>query len=311
MEDLPKLILDPGHELERPKNKFNKKYYYIAGGLVFFLAYFFLLSAPSDFPKGVIFNIQEGDSLRTISLNLESKKIIRSRTAFETLVILYGGEKHLIPSDYLFEDKIPVFEVARRISKGDRHLAPISVTIPEGFTTTEIAETFSSKLSSFNKIKFLEIARGKEGYLFPDTYFFMSGDNEDTALQLMTENFEKKVAPLRSEILAQNKTEDEIIIMASLIEGEANGDMDRGYISGILWRRLAIGMPLQVDVALETYKIRGLPKQPIGNPGLASIKAAIHPVKSNYLYYLHDKEGNVYYATSFAEHKMNKAKYLK
>ncbi len=310
-EDLLQPIIDPGRELNAPAAKFNKSYYLIAGLVVFLSSYFLLLSAPSDFPKGVILNIEEGASLRSISFKLKNENIIRSRTAFETFVIIYGGEKHLIPSDYLFEEEAPVYEVARRISKGDRHLAPISVTIPEGFTISEIAAVFPLKLSNFDSDKFLEKAKGKEGYLFPDTYYFLNGDNEDDALRLMSANFEKKFAPLRSQIHAQNKTESEIIIMASLIEGEANGDTDRGYISGILWRRLSIGMPLQVDVAPETYKEKGLPKAPIGNPGLASIKAAINPVKSSYLYYLHDSEGNIHYAATFAEHKANKARYLK
>jgi UPF0755 protein len=301
----------PASKLGKPAPKFNKRYYYLIGVVVFLLGYFLFFSAPSGFPEGVIVHINEGGSLRSVSLQLKNEKIIRSRTAFEAFVILYGGEKRLIPSDYLFENKVPVFEVARRISKGDRHLAPVSITIPEGFTVAEIADTFASKLSSFDKVKFLQMAEGKEGYLFPDTYFFLTGDNEDIAFRLMTDNFEKKFAPLRPEIVAQNKTEKEIIIMASLIEGEANGDTDRGYISGILWRRLAIGMPLQVDVALETYKARGLPKSPIGNPGLKAIKAALHPTKSNYLYYLHDPEGNIHYATNFTEHKDNKFKYLK
>ena len=264
-----------------------------------------------DFPQPAVVRIEEGSSVRSVSLKLKSEKIIRSRTIFEGFVVLYGGEKRLIPSDYLFETKTPVFEVARRIAKGETGLPPNSVTIPEGFTREEIAQALAAKLSSFDKVKFTAMTKDKEGYLFPDTYFFLSGDNEETAVKLMTENYEKKVAPLRPEIAAQNKTEKDIIIMASLIEGEANGDTDRGYISGILWRRLSIGMALQVDVAMETYKSRGLPKAPIGNPGLESIKAAIHPVKSNYLYYLHDPQGNIHYATSFEEHKQNKLKYLK
>ena len=99
--------------------------------------------------------------------------------------------------------------------------------------------------------------------------------------------------------------------MASIIEREAKGDSDRGYISGILWNRINKNMPLQVDAALKTYKTKGLPEQPICNPGLEAIKAAIHPVLSNYLYYLHDKNGVIHYAKTFEEHKKNKLKYLK
>ena len=98
--------------------------------------------------------------------------------------------------------------------------------------------------------------------------------------------------------------------MASIIEKEARGS-DRGVISGILWKRLSLGRALEVDAAPETYKVKGLPKAPIANPGLAAIKAAIHPENSPYFYYLHDADGNIHYAKSFEEHKRNKELYLK
>ena len=69
-------------------------------------------------------------------------------------------------------------------------------------------------------------------------------------------------------------------------------------------------MLLQVDAAPETYKTKGLPTNPICNPGLKAIEAAIHPLNSTYLYYLHDKNGIIHYAKTFAEHKQNKIKYL-
>ena len=70
-------------------------------------------------------------------------------------------------------------------------------------------------------------------------------------------------------------------------------------------------MPLQVDVAPQTYEMKGLPESPIGNPGLEAIKATISPKSSLYLYYLHDKKGVVHYARTFAEHRQNIVKYLK
>ena len=127
----------------------------------------------------------------------------------------------------------------------------------------------------------------------------------------MSENFEKKIAIVRPDILLSHKTEKEIIIMASIIEREAKRDPDRGFISGILWKRLSLGMPLQVDAVPETYKTKGLPETPISNPGMEAIKAAIHPQNSPYLYYLHDKNGNIHYAKNFAEHQANIKKYLK
>ncbi len=282
-------------------------------GIIIFLIFFcsFLLSPPADFPVGAIVKVELGDSLRDVSLKLKDEHIIRSRLMFEALVIIFNREKSVIRADYYFENKLPVWKIAERISKGEHNMAPIVVTIPEGFDTVQIADIFSSKLANFNKNEFLKEAIELEGYLFPDTYFFLSTDSEINVLKSMTENFNRKIAIIRSDIMASGKTEKEIIIMASLIEGEAKGDTDRGFIAGILWKRLGLNMPLQVDVAPETYKNTGLPKNPIGNPGLEAIKAAIYPKNSPYLYYLHDKNGDIHYAKSFTEHRKNVLKYLR
>ncbi len=288
-----------------------KRIIFLLFGLVTFLVLFYVLffSAPNNFPKGIVISIGKGENLRNLSLDLKQKKVIRSRISFEAFVILLGGERHIAEGDYLLENKLPVFEMARRIVNKDRHLASIKVTIPEGFDNIQIADTFAISLKNFNKDKFL--GKAKIGYLFPDTYFFFSTDDERDVLEYMNQNFNKKLKPYISEIVSSGKSENEIIAMASLIEKEAKGNADRENISGILWNRLAKKMPLQVDSAPETYKARGLPENPISNPGLSSIIAAIHPSISNYLYYLHDKNGLIHYAKTFEEHKINKAKYLK
>lgn len=278
--------------------------------LISFFGYFLFLSAPSSFPKETLINIDSGTNLRGLSSKLKQEHIIRSRIAFEAFVILYGGERHIAEGYYFFKSKLPVFEIGRRVSRGEHHLALVKVTIPEGFTIDQIAETFSAKLANFTKGKFLEEAKNKEGYLFPDTYFFLVTDNEQAVIDYMSKNFEKKIQPILPEIVSFGKSEKDVIIMASLVEREASGDADREIISGILWHRLSIGMPLQVDAAPVTYKEKGLPESPIANPGLLSIKATIHPQNSAYLYYLHDKEGIIHYARNFEEHKANKLKYL-
>lgn len=277
--------------------------------LIFF--YFLFFSAPFYFPTENILNIEEGLSLRAISKDLQDKNIIRSRVVFETLAIIYGGEKGITFGDYLLSDKLSVFSVTKRLVNGEKNLAPIKITIPEGFDISDISEVFVSKLSNFNKDKFLLEAKDKEGYLFPDTYFFSTTDTEEDVLSSMSNNFNKKIKSLKSEIDLSGKTEKEIIIMASLIEKESKGDIDRDLISGILWKRISIDMPLQVDAKPDTYKTKGLPESPICNPGLKAIKAAIFPKNSLYLYYLHDKNGNIHYAKNFDEHKLNKQKYLK
>lgn len=290
----------------------NKNIFYALGAIIFLVFFYFLfLSPPADFPVGTIFKVEHGDTLRNVSLKLKNENVIRSRLAFEAFVIIFGGEKQVVEADYYFENKLPVWKVAQRIRKGEHHLAPIVVVIPEGFDTAQIAETFSFKLPNFDEIKFLEMTAGLEGYLFPDTYFFLINDTEAAVLKSMRENFKKKLSPLAGEIISSGKKEKEIINMASIVEREAKGDLDRGLISGILWKRMKIGMPLQVDAAPETYKTRGLPKNPISNPGMEAIKAAIHPQSSPYLYYLHDKNGDIHYAKSFFEHRQNVLKYLK
>ena len=98
--------------------------------------------------------------------------------------------------------------------------------------------------------------------------------------------------------------------MASIIEKEARTNTDKKIISGILWNRYALGMPLQVDVARETYTQKGLPPTPICNPGLESIKAALEPTKTNYLYYLTGKDSLMHYSATFIGHQANVRKYL-
>lgn len=248
-------------------------------------------------------------NLRNASLKLKEEHIIRSRIAFEAFVIIYGGEKHIIPVNYLFENKLPVWQVARRLTKGESHIAPVVATIPEGFDLHQISDILAPKLMNFNKNKFLSEAR--EGYLFPDTYFFLVTANEMDVLKSMSENFEKKISSINSVIISSGKTEKQIVTMASIIEREAKGNIDRGFISGILWRRFNAGRPLQVDAASETYKMVGLPKNPISNPGLEALKAAIYPEHSPYFFYLHDRNGSIHYAKNFAEHEINRLKYLK
>ncbi len=173
-----------------------------------------------------------------------------------------------------------------------------------------------------------------EGYLFPDTYHYFAYATIDDVIRKMLNNFDKKLtAQMRQDIKQQHKTIFEIITMASIIEREVKTDKDRPIVAGIFWRRLAMNMPLQADSTINyitrkktpavssadlkldspynTYKHRGLPPGPISNPGIESIKAAIYPIDTDYLYFLTDNSGNVHYARTFEEHVRNKNQYLK
>ncbi len=300
------------HKYLKPKFLIKGSLYLVIGILFLLVAiYMLFLKPPRNFPSDVIKNIPAGESLRSLSQKLKEEGYINSRLAFESFVIMYGGERHILPGDYLFKSKLPVFELARRISFGIRGLTPIKSTIPEGWNNVEIGDYLEKKLPNFSKENFLKISLSKEGYLFPDTYFFFPTVLEDEVMKTMENNYEVKMKDVRPKIEASGKTEKDIIIMASIIEREAKGDADREFISGILWNRITIGMPLQVDAWPETYKEKGLPEHPISNPGLEAINAAIYPKKSLYIYYLHGKDGQIHYAQNFAEHKANKLRYLK
>jgi len=173
-----------------------------------------------------------------------------------------------------------------------------------------------------------------EGYLFPDTYRIYADGGAKALVRRMLANFEDKYTPaMRKETADQGKTVRQIVIMASVIEREVRGDEDRALVSDIFWKRVAAGRGLEADSTVNyltghstpsvsyldtkidspwnTYKYKGLPPGPIGNPSLSAILAALHPKANPYWYFLTDKDGNVHYARTLDEQIANKAKYLR
>jgi len=276
---------------------------------VLLITSYYSLSAPIT-SKDLIIHIPKGESINFVSKELKDKKSIRNEFFLKLFIKLFKSNKGIISGDYLIENKTPVFVVAWQISRGKHKISPIKVTIQEGLTNEKIANILADKLSGFRKDLFLSEAIDKQGYLFPDTYFFFPLDESSEIIDKLSDNFNLKIDKISSEIKSSSKNLEDIIIMASVLEGEANND-DAEVISGILWKRLSLGMPLQVDVDKSTYNKKGLPSYPLNNPGIKMIMASINPTQSSYLYYLHDKDGNVHYAMSYEEHKKNINKYLK
>jgi len=311
--------------------------------VILFLFYLAFLSAPKAFPAGLIYDLKSGETLSSVSADLSSNKIIRSQFWFKAFVYTFSlGKSKIISGDYFFNNKENLITVAWRISQGQLENVPIKVLIPEGLNNREIADIFSSKIPSFNKNKFISSAIKLEGYLFPDTYYVTADMTEDQIIKMMNDNFNEKIKILEKEIKAfglpvkgqsgQGKTLTDVIKMASILELEARTPESRSIVAGILWKRISIKMALQVDSSIKyingktskeisttdlqinspynTYVYRGFPPTPISNPGLASIEAAITPTKTNYLYFLTDNQGNMHYAATYAEHLLNKEKYL-
>ena len=272
-----------------------------------------VLSAPKSFPNGAnIFTISEGEGLKSVTAKLASDGYIRSSFVFSGLVTLMGGDRHISPGDYHFASGENAFGIATQIALGKHDLVPIKVTVPEGTNVAEIATVLSEKIPGFDAKTFITDATLDEGYLFPETYFFYSSTTPAEVVASMRAMFDRKTAGMFTTAALGTHTETDIVTMASLVEGEASGNNnDRATIAGILWKRISLGMRLDVDAAPDTYKHGGLPASPITNPGLESLKAALNPAQTPYLYYLHDKNGTIHYAKTYAEHQANIAKYLK
>lgn len=261
--------------------------------------------------KDATIHISSGQSMKSIREELKDKNVIRSEIILQTFVKVLKSGKGVVSGDYLIKKNTPVWKVAWQIGRGHHNLESVKITIREGLSNDEIAAIFADKLAGFRKDLFLSKVNGQQGYLFPDTYFFFPLDTADEIVDKLSSNFDNKIKTVSSDISKSGKSLNDIIVMASILEGEANGKEDIYIISGILWKRISLGMPLQVDVDKATYTNKGLPDKPLNNPGLTAIKAAALPTSSSYLYYLHDEDGIVHFAKSFEEHKLNIKKYLK
>lgn len=275
----------------------------------FCIVSYYLFSSPvnSTHSKTITTHISLNDTLSSVSDELKSKEVIRSKFFLKSFVFLFNPSLKISQGDYLFKRSSPVFTIAWQLAKGEHKIDLIRVTLREGLTNEEMADILADKLSGFRRDLFLEETKGKQGYLFPDTYFFFPMDTTSDIVNVLSDNFDNQI----KKVLGIDKDILDTIRMASIIEKEAAGNDDAYLISGILWKRIRIGIPLQVDAAMSTYKTKGLPSDPISNPGLVSIKAALNPTSSSYLYYIHDKDGIVHFANSFEEHKRNISWYLK
>jgi UPF0755 protein len=304
----------------------------VAGILSFGYGYFFLYTSPSQFPVHAIVHIPEGLTLTQAADLLADEQVIRSSSALSSIVILRRGEERVRAGDYFFDSPLTIFEVAHRILVGDYGMLPVKVTIPEGATTYEMAKLYASKLGHFDEQTFLTLAENKEGYLFPDTYYFLPNASAAQVIDTMEQNFYHRIEPLEGLIADFGKPLDEVLTMASLLEKEARTPVSRRTIAGILWNRIDANMPLQVDAVFgyikkgdiyspkfsdlkvdspyNTYKYKGLPPGPIANPSLASIRAAVTPIESSYLFYLSDRGGRMHYSTAYSQHLRYKRMYL-
>ncbi|MEX0919182.1 MAG: endolytic transglycosylase MltG [Parcubacteria group bacterium] len=308
----------------------EKRVYLFAIGFVLFFIYVWALIPPFSFPSGSIITVRDGVGLYVLADNLEEDRVIRSPFWFRIFAVAFGGERGMKAGQYYMAGPQNTMTVAWRIFHGDYQVETVRVTIPEGFTVEKIATLFDERFPFFDREVFE--ASAKEGYLFPDTYFVPVTATASSTLKLFSENFERKLLPLYEDIESSGRDLDQIINMASILEGEARGQEDMEIVSSILWRRYELGMPLQVDTSFlyvngkttenltlddlkidspyNTYLYKGLPPTPISNPGLISIRAALNPATTTDLYFLTSDDGEMHYSKTFEEHVEKKLKYI-
>jgi UPF0755 protein len=206
----------------------------------------------------------------------------------------------------------------------------IKLTIPEGNNIKQTADIIS-KIINIDKKKFIEIANNKklEGYLMPETYFINSKTNEEQIIEIMYNEFNKKITPdIKRKIKKMNTTLNNIIIIASIIEKEAVLDEERQIIASVFYNRLKNKMKLQscstvlyaigsvknklsiedtkFNSPYNTYIHSGLPPGPISNPGMKSINAAINPSNTDYLFFVSIDNNSHMFAKKYSDHINNK-----
>jgi len=250
--------------------------------------------------KEALFIIEKGEGSKIIALNLEEEGMIWWTYLFRAYVLVRDTSDKLQAGTYRVSPSMSIFTIAEKFAVGD--VAKETITIPEGFTAEQIWGRLQV-LPGYGEATDLAALKEFEGMLFPDTYQIPYGLPLDKVIEMMIDNFWKKNEGL--------DTTHQVIVMASLLEKELRTKEDKEIASGILWKRIKVGMPLQVDVDMWTYQNTGLPAKPICNPGLDSIEAALYPKESPYWYYLSTPDGKTIFSKTLEEHNIARAKYLK
>lgn len=287
--------------------------------------------------------VPRGATFADIARELAEAGIISNATSFRLLARVEHADVDVHAGAFRFTPHQTAAEVLRALLTGGAQIATW-VTIPEGFTASEIAARLQSAgvASGTNFQQYflttpLEVdgtkTRNLEGFLFPSTYLIPLDATGPQIEKQLTDEFFKKLPPdAVARAKALHVTVPQAVTVASLVEREAKVDSDRPVIAGVIYNRLRLNMPLQVDATIEyalpqhktelsfgdlkiqspynTYLHAGLPPTPIANPGAASLEAAFHPAATDALYYVYCGNGHHVFAKTLSEHQANVARCL-
>lgn len=284
--------------------------------------------------------IEKGETVRGIAAKLEEEGLLRSANLFVAYVTFRGLAPQIEAGRYEILPTLSMLQVVEVLRHGS---FDIRLTFLEGWRREEylnyIAKQLPGEIDIFTE-EFMTETKELEGYLFPDTYFVAQNISAKELVEILKNNFEKKYAEVAAAVAKQKLTKKQAVILASLVEREARQSEERAIIAGILLKRLELDMPLgvcatvqyalgyqeaegtwwkkvitnedtKVSSAYNTYEHVELPSGPICNPGLAALNAVANPQASEYLYYLHDKDGNIHYAETLDKHNQNVVMYLR
>jgi UPF0755 protein len=288
--------------------------------------------------------IPRGSSFGQVAGLLRDKGVLAHPLAFRLLARLRHVDNDVKAGEYRFPAHQTSDAVLQRIVRGEQFA--IWVTLPEGYTAREIAQALAGRSlgdAGLYERTFLQAGGisidgvqtpNLEGYLFPSTYLIPIDDSPAAVAKVLVDQFRRELPPdaaRRARALGQ--TVPGVVTVASLVEREGKADEDRPLIASVIYNRLRLGMPLEVDASIEyafpehhdvitkrdleidspynTYRHLGLPPTPIANPGKASLDAAFAPAKSDYLYYVAKPDGHSAFAKTLQEHNANVERYLK
>ncbi len=285
-----------------------------------------------------VFEIAQGERFWQIIGKLQKAGLIRSSSVTGLVALGRGQAGSLKPGRYQLSPAFSSVEIIDLLENGARH--EVTVVVPDGASLYEV-DMLLAKAGVLLPNSLLPKHDQLEGRLFPDTYRFFSGASSSEVIDKLTQNFEIKIGPL---LPAGDEDQQRVIILASLVEKEVPNLSDGQVVAGILEKRLRVGMPLQVDATLcyakleraakrglpyepctppsasdkainspyNTYRNKGLPPGPIGNPSRWAFEAVLGAKTSPYWFYISDpKTGATIFAKTLEEHNRNIAKYLR
>lgn len=300
------------------------------GILLWFQNGTFPVDSDNNTPK--IFVVGKGMGVREVANNLKGQGLIRDPIVFFLLTKKMGLDKEIQAGDFRLNPSMDMYAVIENLKHGT---LDIWTTIPEGLRAAEISEILKEKMPTYQDSWPASLQKN-EGYLFPDTYLIPRDADINMIISMLKNNFNSKYSALDTS--RTKLSQSEIVTIASLIEREAKHSQDRPLVASVITNRLDIGMKLDIDATIQyalgyqpeqkrwwkkslmnsdkllqspynTYKVASLPPTPISNPGIESLKAAINPARTSYLYYITDGNGVNRYAADLEGHNANIQKY--